>query len=381
MSHRIFSTTILLLSTSVFHAQPLLAQEVPGITRVPATGVAQYAYYDLDTQTAIVSATPFPGQSVPGVTYSGGTLCFDNSFDPTLADALIYPAQDELYDWGIKDCPGSGFVHQITIGYASMAAAGLNGSLTMRIYENGRGFNIPGQQVLELNLTGLPSHGPLPLDTCCLWPVYITIDLGSQAFVLPEGPLGWSYENTDGLTAPLLVPISLENGTQNYFDVYRPGPAMAGNYFGTFTLLPGGASNDPLENSFYIQIEENDVVADTTIISGAGNPNNMLSLGPPIIGTDWGARFNLVAFPDVTQTSVFVSRQRLMGVITPFGELLADPGQLAAPVSMSMGDTHNFPVPLDGALLGKTFYAQGSFLSTSQGLRLTNGFELQVGSF
>ena len=354
------------------------AQETPGFWRIHATGEPRYAFHDLDTQTTLLSNDPFPGQTVPGVASLGGSEpCFDNSLDLTTRDALLYPAGDEIYDWGIKDCGGSNYVDQITIGYGSLAAPDNNGVLTLRFYEGGRGFGLFGQQVAELNLTGLPSSG----DTFPgVHPIYLTIDLGAQAFALPDGPIAWSFENPDGLSAPLLVPISLANGTQNYFDVYSPGPASAGNYAGTFRLPAGPNSFDPLENSFYIIIEENDVVADTTAIPGAGNPNNMLSLGTPVIGEDWGARFNLIAFPDVTQTAVFVSRGQLTNVFTPFGELIADPGQLAAPFSISNGDTHNFPVPLSPTLLGLTFYAQGSFLSTSQGFRLTNGFALHVGS-
>lgn len=373
MSHRVF------LLASFCLAATLDAQDVPGISRIPTAGPAQYVHYDLDTHTVRVSDVPFPGQS----TFTGGDQpCYANSDDQGdgFLDALLFPANDELFDWGIKICGGSDYVSRVEIGYASMAAVGNNGALTLRLYEGAHGFDIPGQQVFEMALSGLPSDGPAPPPNALI-PRFATIDLGSQSFYLPDGPIGWSFENSDGQTAPLLVNVVLENGTQNFFDVYRPGPASAGNYLGTFTLPPGGASNDPFENTFWIEISENDVTATATPVPGAGNPNILLSLGPPVIGSDWGARLNLTAFPDVTQTAVLVSRNQLSGVQTPFGELLADPGALAAPISILPGNIHNFSIPLDNDLIGQTFTAQGAFLSTSQGFRLTNGRALLVGTF
>lgn len=369
------SRRILLLASLLF-APTLTAQDVPGITRIPALGKPQYVLYDLETHTSQRSDQPFPGQ--PQALGSGA--CYANSVDnDVVADALLFPAGDELFDWGIKTCGGSGFVDRIEIGMASMAPQGFNGALTLRIYQNAHGFNIPGQELLAMNLTGLPSDGPTTPGSSLI-PYSVMIDLGNQAFFLPDGPIGWSYENPDGLTAPLLRDVTIELGTQNFFDVYRPGPASAGNYLGTFNLPPGGASDDPFENTFHIEISENDVPGTSTVISGVGNPSNMLSLGPPLLGSGWGARFNLAAFPDVTSTFVFVSYSRLFGFQTPFGELIADPAFLATPISVQTGNTHALPIPIQASLLGNVYYGQGCFLSTSQGLRLTNGFELTVGT-
>ena len=58
-----------------------------------------------------------------------------------------------------------------------------------------------------------------------------------------------------------LVDVDLTLGTQNFFDVYNPAPASREDATcSTVSLPPGGASQDPWENSFFIQITEVDLL-------------------------------------------------------------------------------------------------------------------------
>ena len=115
----------------------------------------------------------------------------------------------------------------------------------------------------------------------------MTINLGTQSFFLPDGPIGWSYTNSDGLTAPLLVDVDPSRGTANALDHYAPPPASPASLAQTFTLGPGGLSNDPKENSFYLQLFENDVPSFTRVLQAGSNPGLLSSASAPIV---WARR-------------------------------------------------------------------------------------------
>jgi hypothetical protein len=367
-------TQILLVGTLLTSVAQ--AQDVPGITRIRAQGPVQHARLNLDTGEVQMLADPIAAPTV--------VSCYTNNVDPDgLLDALLFPAGDELFDWGIKACGGSDFVESIVIGYASQAVpvplGGPGGSLTLRLYEDGRGFGIAGTERVEIQLSGLPSEGFVP-PGAALSPVMLTVELGAQSFYLPTGPIAWSYENPDGLTAPLLVDVVIENGTQNFFDVYRPGPASAGHLLGTFTLPPGGASDDPYENSFLIVINEDDTTGSTVDIPAGSNPNVFIA-NRPILGQLWVANVNQSSFPTSTATVMALSSQRLIGTTTRFGELIFDPATSLLPVSLETGNAHRYIIPVDASLVGRLFYAQGGVLTTAQGLLLTNARECVVGTF
>lgn len=360
----------------------LQAQLPEGYGVVPASGTPVRATYDLDAATFRVLDSEPAG-------YEDSALCYDNSVDldpflgpgNELADALVFPPGDEVFDWGIKFCGGSNFVDQLTIGFASFAPVGFNGSLTLRVYSRAFGFGVHGTPVAELPLTGLLSNGPF-VPPHGLIPVYLTIELGSQSFYLPEGPIGWSYTNPDGMTGPLLVDVRIDAGTQNFFDVYSPGPAVDDNFQGTFLLPPGGASNDPLENSFYIQINENTVFGQSAPIPTAGNPQNLFSVGRPIIGTPWEAVVDLSSIVGATTSFLAITGQDIPGgTNSPYGTLVIDPFTLVGPgQARPAGVNHVFDLPIDPSLVGKVLYAQ-AFFDSAFGFLLSNGLELTVGSF
>jgi hypothetical protein len=360
----------LLIASTVLLASAPLAQ-----TRAALTGPPLRASYDLDTRRFELTA------GLPGAASAAGAdapqVCFDNSLDDDgFFDVLLYPAGAELFAWGVKSCGGSSFVDEITIGFSSMASTFVGGSLTVRIYQGSTGHGNPGVLLKTIPLRGLLSF-PGPVVS----PVMLTIQLGKDSFFLPDGPIGWSYENQDGLTGPILVDFSEALGAENAYDVYDPAPASEASYSGTFTLGPGGASNDPKENSFWFQIAQDDVLASASPIRAGENPDILRSRGGPIVGHTWLAVVDLTAVASSGVSLVALAAQSLPGVQTPAGLLVVDPSTFLVEVSAGVKDAHAFEFPLDPALLGTMVYAQGGYLDLAGKLRLTNGLALTVGSF
>ena len=355
------------------------SQESIEYTRLSAEGPTLRARFELDSgQLTLAGGAGTQPASAPGA------RCFENNvdFNDGGTDALLYPAGVELFDWGVKSCGGSNFVESLEIQFASMAVptsqGGPGGSLTLRVYEGATGFGVAGTELASITLTGLPSDGPSPSGSV-LGLTTLTIDLGAQSFFLPDGPIGWSYENHDGLTAPRLVDVQAALGTENFFDVYDPAPASAGNYSGTFTLPPGGFSGDPLENTFYFVINEKDAPASVTTIVAGSNPI-ALSSTPPIVGSTWDALVDDSALPTTTATLLAITLQSLPPTPTKLGLLVIKPQSRLLPISIKTGSKHSFPIPTDSALVGLTYYAQGGLSTTAQGIVLTNGLELTVGT-
>ncbi len=366
-----FSLSVLAFSTTVA-AQGQVADDSHRIT---ANGVPIFASLALDSGELTV-------HDAPPASYQDSEVCYDNSVDVDpffpVFDALLYPAGDELFDWGVKFCVGSNFVDRLTVGYSSAAAVGNNGSLTLRVYAGATGFGNFGTQVAEVTLDNIPSSG----NVLSVSPVILEVELGSQSFFLPEGQIGWSYTNPDGLTAPLLVDVRIETGTQNFFDVYSPGPAPTGSFAGTFVLPPGGASGDPLENSFYIVVNENDVVAQTAPLAAGANPAILSTPDVPILGSPWRAVLDISSFPSASTSFLAVSAAQLPGGAgSPFGTLVIDPLALVTKVQVRpAGTDHVLNFPTDSALVGRQLYTQVLF-DSNLGLLLTNGLELTLGTF
>jgi hypothetical protein len=352
-------------------AGSLLAALPAAQTRIEATGPLIEATLDLDTGVLTVGPS---SSRIP-------TLCFDNSIDDdNWLDGLLYPAGQELYDWGVKACGGSRFVEAITVGIGSMAQpvsqGGPGGAITLRIYEGGTGNGSPGTLVRTIPLTGLPSvQGPL------ICPVLLRVNLGAQSFRLPDGPIGWSYENQDGLTAPLLVDVDPSTGTEDFLDLYIPPPATPASYASTFQLGPGGLSNDPKENSFYLKIFQNDVLATVTNVPLGANPDVLRSPEPPILGANWGLFFNLSQTPNLGVTMVAFSNSSLTNTFLPYGELYVNLLDQACPISVRATDTHRFQLPIIPAFAGRTIHLQGAFINGNGWPDLTNGLDVVIGTY
>lgn len=345
--------------------------------RIPVGPVPAIYHLDLDTgQESFLGPVPQHSGGVQAVT----ATCFDNTYDVGVADALLYPADHELMDWGVKLCGGSGYVDQITIGYSSLAPLSTGGSLTIRLYEQALGWGNPGTLRFELTLTGLPSD---PTSGIFAIPFTYTIELGSQSFYLPDGPIGWSFENHDNLTGPILVDATLANGVQNFFDVYTPGPATSVSYDGTYFLPPGGVSMDPLENSFWIRINENTVTSTAVTLPGTiDNTQNLSATTSPFVNATWTAEIDTFNFPGTSLTALAIAPQRLSGAILPgLGELIPNVTLPATRLFLEApGTPFALAIPNDPGLLGRVFYAQGWFTGAITSARLTNGLELTIGS-
>ncbi len=352
----------------------------PGFEVIPVPGVPQRSTLDLDSG----EITHLPVAPAGTASQAFSFTCYENTADEdpnpsgNFLDALQYPAGVELMDWGIKNCGGSDLIESFTFGYASTAEQVVGANLTLRVYAGSQGFGSFGQEVANFSFTGLPSDGPDSFTL--LIPRMITVDLGTQAFFLPDGPFGYSLENGDGLTAPLLVDVSIINGTQNFFDVYNPAGASVDNYDGTFSVLPGGLSDDPFENSFWFQLGQNDTFSSAAVIDALPNPFAFGTPLSPIIGSVWTA--NVFAPPTEPLTFVILSATRLFGATTPFGELVVDYSTQIGKTTIKLGPAHNFPIPLDPSFLGLEFFAQGAYSDLMLGnLQFTNALELTIGAF
>lgn len=352
----------------------------PGFKVVPVPGTIHRSTLDLDNG----KLTHLPVAPAGTSTQAFSFVCYDNTtdIDPNVTgsflDALLYPPGVELMDWGIKNCGGSDLIESFTFGYASTAEQVVGASLTLRVYEGSQGFGTFGTEVANFTFTNLPSDGPDSFTL--LIPRMITVDLGTQAFFLPDGPFGYSLENADGVTAPLLVDVTIANGTQNFFDVYEPAGASASNYDGTYSVLPGGLSDDPFENSFWFQLGQNNTLSSAAVIDAAPNPFALGTPLSPITGSVWTA--NVFAPPTEPLTFLILSATRVFGVATPFGELVVDYSTQIGKTTIKLGPAHNFPIPLDPSFLGVEFFAQGAYSDLMLGnLQFTNALELTIGAF
>jgi hypothetical protein len=353
----------------------LLVSVASSQTRIALRGPPVRAVYDLDTG----RIEPAGGALAAGP--DAPTVCFDATTDDDgFFDVLLYPAGQELFNWGVKSCGGSSFVDEVTIGFSSMAqpvsVGGPGGRLTLRIYAGSTGHGSPGSLVKSIQLSGLFSN-PGPVVT----PTMLTIELGSESFFLADGPIGWSYENPDGSTGPILVDFDPALGMENAYDVYSPGPATEASYVGTFTLGPGGASNDPNENAFWFQLAQDDVLANAIVVPAGANPDILRTPAGPIVGRTWLAFVDVSAVRSNGVTLVALATQALPGVTTAAGTLIVDPASFVTEVSVGVRDAHGFEIPLDPALLGMPLHAQGGYLEPGGALRLTNGLDLTIGSF
>lgn len=324
------------------------AAEAPAAQRLATAGPPRHLVLDLDTGVY----TELASEGDPGI------LCLDNSIDEDgAADALLVGAGDELVDWGVKVCGKSTFVQALTVGYASQAPAD-SGAMTVRVYSFTQGFGTLGTQVAELELVGLPTD----ITVGNLTPFYLTVELGSASFFLPEGPVGWSYQNGDGQTAPLLVDVHPSTGTQNWIDWYSPGPATDGHLEDTFSLGPGGFSNDPFENSLYMRFFEAPAnpTASVASIENPANLSALFAMNTPVLGQTWSVGFDLTGVPAAGDaTLVFLSLEPSFPTATILGVFLISPAAVA--VTLETDDQHDFPILASPEFIGLPIFVQGIY--------------------
>ncbi len=322
----------------------------------------------------------------------GAAPCFDNSllvcgthpFAPyTIGD---FPG-DELLDWGIKDCGGSGFVTALTIAYRTTALdpadGGPGATLSFGLYRGTRGFNRVGTEIFRRTFTGLPAQAA-PAGSLHEAPfVFLTLDFSASPLFLADGPIGWGYMLLDNANATfstgalLVVAPNDETSVIDALDVFSPGPASTGTYIGTFNF--GTLCNHPPccpDASTWLQIVE--APSGSTVVNGSGtNPEIFAELLPPRLGQVWVTRFDLTAHPTTFATLILSSGGALAPRPTRFGELLIDPGLFLGPPLLAQG-MHLVPVPADPVLDGFVVHTQG-LIRTTGGSLLTNGLDLTLG--
>jgi hypothetical protein len=320
----------------------------------------------------------------------GVAPCFDNSdlvcdmgpFEPyTIGNQL----GDEMLDWGVKDCNGSGLVRSVTIAYRTTALdtadGGPGATLSFGLYRGTRGFNVVGTEVFRRTFTGLPAQAA-PANNSHEAPfVFLTIDFGSQPLPLPDGPIGWGYmlldnEDTDFATGALLVNApNAATGVVDALDVFTPGPASAGNYLGTFNFA--SVCNHPPccpKASTWLQIVE--APSGAEIVNGNGtNPAVFHELLRARLGQSWVTHFDLSGHPGTSATMIFATLGSTVPRATPFGELFLAPPRLGPPF-VALG-LHMVPIPLDPGLDGLVIHTQGVLSGTT--LTLTNGLDITLG--
>jgi hypothetical protein len=318
--------------------------------------------------------------------------CFDNSdlvcdmgaFEPfTIGDHL----GDELLDWGVKDCEGSGLVRSLTIAYRTtaldVADGGPGATLSFGLYRGTRGFGHVGTEIFRRTFTGLPAQAA-PANNSHEAPfVFLTIDFGSQPLPLPDGPIGWGYmlldnEDRNFVTGALLVNAPSDAlGIIDALDVYAPGPAPTGNYTGTFNFASTICQHPPCcpKASTWLQIVE--APSGAAIVNGNGtNPEVFHELLRARLGQTWVTHFDLSGHPGTTATRIYATLGGLAPFQTPFGELLLAPPRLGPPF-VGLG-LHMVPVPLDPALDGLVIHTQGLLIAGSS-FTLTNGLDITLG--
>lgn len=156
----------------------------------------------------VTHVAPAQHQTQAGIAVAE-SICFDNSGAGTLyADV---PLGQEWVDWGRKDCGLTGVIRRLEVGYGTTALdvnqGGPGASLDLSLYAGTRGAaGVLGEEVLRLSLTGLPaSDGVTPVSVVTI--IDLVAPYPALNPTLPDGPIGWGYTSTDGVTGPLLVDV------------------------------------------------------------------------------------------------------------------------------------------------------------------------------
>jgi hypothetical protein len=84
--------------------------------------------------------------------------CWDN-FN-SVNQVGIFPAGDEIFDWGVKECLGTSFVTRLAIGYSTTvldpSLGGPGATFRIALYKGTTGFGLLGVELAAFDLQGLP---------------------------------------------------------------------------------------------------------------------------------------------------------------------------------------------------------------------------------
>jgi hypothetical protein len=341
----------LLALTSAVTTQLCWAQHST-IPVLPVDGPPQAMHLDLATG----SITPAATRAETPVSDS-----FKTSTDTGFS--AIPPAGTQWIDWGVKACGLSGAVCEFVVGYSTTAlatgAGGPGASLNVSFFSGTLGSCDPKVLAKKYVLNGLPGSP----DGVTVSAFVLTVNVAADGFFLPDGPIGWGYAATDGLTGPLLMSApDAGAGTVDKYDQYAPD--STGVCAGTFSFGTPGTS------SFWMEITEDDgsvlasIAARTSTLCTNGWA--LVPAGPlPKIGGSLVV--DLASFPISPGTeisaigppadspclplSTFASSPLLIGIAAPFPLLVSTPGA-------AVGPPISLPIPPDCSLIGITLSIQ-----------------------
>jgi hypothetical protein len=148
----------------------------------------------------------------------------------------------------------------------------------------------------------------------------------------------------------------------------------------TFTLPPGGVSNDPFENSFFLEIFQRDEVGRAALLPAGANPNALSAVASAVVGSDFEAQVDLGMFPPNSRSFAAVTTASMPGQMTALGILVLDLSTVIMPLGFSATGLHTLPIPLDANLVGVDFFMQGAVETTGAGCQLTNALSLSIGT-
>ena len=356
---------------------PMLLVAVP--SAAPAQGGMQAATTTAPEAHRVRFAAGGPVQVLGAGSTAGAfsdfTLCWDNSNTPPFVGS--FQPGEEVVDWGVKACQGTGVVRAFRVAYETtaldVASGGPGAALSVAFYEGTNGSGVLGTETARYFLSGLPASSVAATASTH----FVDVDLGDFPFCLDDGDIGFGFACEDGLTQPLMtVAPNSAIGTQNKLDLYSPAPASPATFQGSFDFGP----TQPFA-SLYLQVFEDpgDILASSTLFNGSGiNPLVYSEISKAVLGTTWLTRVDLSNYPDANFTAQVLSTQGGLSISTAFGELfvnLADPGAIA---TLSIG-IHALDIPKDAFILGRTFHSQTAIFRPTATPILTNGIDVIPG--
>jgi len=133
---------------------------------------------------------------------------------------------EEWVDYGVINAAlDHDTVTELTLGYGT---TGSSTDLRFRVYPGYTGFcGFRGPPVLDLTLSGLP--GSTVPGTFVAGFVSVDLNPLGECFYLAEGPFGYSFAYSDGVSGPLLS--SGGNGNLNRFDWTPNSSGSCGSYW------------------------------------------------------------------------------------------------------------------------------------------------------
>jgi hypothetical protein len=315
----LFAGAALLCLGSASSAQK---QDTPLMRRV--TQPLQPAQLDLETGT-VTRGPAVVQKGAPGYTTCSSLANLDHSgfvgVDSGLGTANGPCEWIESADKGAGNSQAtnsggkSGFVTSFAFAYCSAALDVLSGGpggfarIGFRTgYQRGsaNGGGVTGTDVGTFNLSGLPAWTGCSSFFGGFACYLLNVTFGATPLVLPDGPIGWSYQfrdlGTDGVLAktfPFLACIQSCTGSGqgysavtggagpdamgrmiNYVDQYCPAGSLLSSF--TFASVPNGA----YFTSISMDIREVVPISATTFTFGPGNAQVLIAKNPAIFDGD-----------------------------------------------------------------------------------------------